>query len=257
MFKVITWNVNSVNARLERVLGVLKRHQPDVLSLQELKCVEDKFPLQSIKDLGYECAIFGQKTYNGVAIISKHPIKLIHKGFQDGVEDDAARFITARIKNISLMSAYIPNGQEVGSEKYNYKLKWLKRLRTYLDTHFSDEKDLLLMGDFNVAPEEMDVHDPEKWIGKVLFSKKEKLALKEIIEFGLVDLFRQKHPEPGYYTWWDYRAGAFPRNNGLRIDFIFATKQISQKCTSCHIDREERKGEKPSDHAPVVAELEI
>ncbi len=256
MFKVATWNVNSVKARLERLLNFLERAKPDVVCLQELKCIEEQFPFEPLKAAGYSVAAFGQKSYNGVALLSRHPITDVVRGFGDGDEDVAARFVGGTIKGIRIFSAYIPNGQAVGSEKYEYKLKWLKRLSQYLATHADKTKPLLLMGDFNVAPEDRDVHDPKAWEGMILFSEPEKAALRKVCEFGLQDTFRRHHPEPGLYSWWDYRMLSFPKNKGLRIDFILATQPAMEVCTAASIDREERKGQTPSDHAPVIAEFD-
>lgn len=251
--KVVTWNVNSVKARLERVVNYLRRTHPDVVCLQELKGIAENFPHLAFSDLGYTASVFGQKTYNGVAILSKEKPTEIVRGFADDVVDPAARFIKARFGEWLIASAYIPNGQAVGTEKYAYKLDWLKRFRNHLDKHHSPSEKIILTGDFNVAPEDIDVHDPERWRGKILFSDPEKQALKELCAFGLFDTFRKHHKEGNHFTWWDYRTLSFPRNDGLRIDFILATKKAMELCSSAGIDREERKGNLPSDHAPVFA----
>lgn len=243
--------------RLERVLAFLERHAPDVLCLQELKCIDDKFPVEAIRTAGYHAAFYGQKTYNGVAILSKKEPTKVVKGFGDGVDDPAARFICAEIDGVNVISGYIPNGQEVGSPAFKYKLEWLGRLRRYLETHFQPSEKLVLVGDFNVAPEDRDVHDPDAWRGQVLFSEPEKAALENLVNFGLVDTYRIFHSEGGRYSWWDYRELGFPLNKGLRIDFIFATPPLSKRCKSSEIDRDERKGTKPSDHAPVISEFDI
>lgn len=257
MRKVVTWNVNSVNSRLERLLKFLKRESPDLVCLQELKCLEEKFPFDAIKGAGYEAAVFGQKTYNGVAILSKRPLTQVHKGFVDGVEDPAARFILAKDEDLWVASAYIPNGQAVGAEAYTYKLKWFERMENFLKKRFTPDDRLVVGGDFNVAPEDRDVHSPAEWEGSILFSEPEKAALKSLIHFGLVDTFRLHYQDKGLYSWWDYRALAFPFNKGLRIDFLLATKALAAHCTSAAIDREERKGEKPSDHAPCIATFSV
>jgi len=254
-FRVISWNVNSVNVRLERLQRLLTRHAPDVVCLQELKCLEEKFPSEEIKTAGYHFAVFGQKTYNGVAILSRTPLENVQVGFSDGVDDAAARFIVAKTSGVHVASVYVPNGQSVGTEAFAYKLQWLQRLRQFLDNRFNSGDPVILGGDFNIAPEERDVHDPAAWEGQVLFSEPERNALSAVREFGLEDTFRLHHSEKGLYSWWDYRQLAFPFNKGLRIDFIFATPSLAKRCVSAEIDRDERKGEKPSDHAPVIAEF--
>ena len=255
--KIATWNVNSIKARIERLAAFLEREKPDVLCLQELKCVEEMFPLPAIHALGYHAAISGQKTYNGVALVTKKPVKDVERGFGDDSPDTAARHIAATIDGIRVMSVYVPNGQSVGSDKYEYKLDWMKRFRKYLDKNHTPKDKLVIAGDFNVAPEDRDVYNPEAWRDSVLFSEPEKKALRKIAEFGLEDAFRLHHDEAGAYTWWDYRMLAFPKGRGLRIDHILLTKGLAKKCTSTRIDRDERKGKLPSDHAPLIAELNV
>lgn len=252
--RVVTWNVNSVKARLERLLNFLERRNPDVLFLQELKVTDDNFPYEPIGNLGYSATVYGQKTYNGVAILSKIAPKDIVKGFGDG--DPQSRFVGATIGKVRCYSAYIPNGQAVGSEKYAYKLEWLRKMRAYFETHHEPSDPILLGGDFNVAPEDRDVHDPTAWRGQILFSDPEKAGLKNVLDFGFSDTFRKFHSAAGHFSWWDYRMLGFAKNRGLRIDFIFATQELLASCRSASIDRDERKGELPSDHAPVVAEFE-
>ncbi len=252
--KLATWNVNSIRAREERLLAWLASHQPDVLCLQELKVVEAAFPYEALRGAGYHAAVHGQKTYNGVAILSRVPAEDVTRGFGDGGDDAHSRLISARISGVRVLCAYFPNGSEVGSDKWRYKLEWMKRLRGYLDR--SDPKQpLTLCGDFNVAPEARDVHDPQAWEASVLFHPEARAALASIRAWGLVDTFRIHHPEPGRFSWWDYRMLAFPKNNGLRIDHIFATEVLAKSCTAAAIDREQRKGKQPSDHAPVLAEF--
>ncbi len=255
--KVVSWNVNSVNARLDRLIAFLKERSPDVVCLQELKCEDPKFPSEVIERLGYYCTAYGQKTYNGVAVLSKEPPLSVVKSFHDADEDPSARFLSVQLPKLTVLCAYIPNGQEVGSEPYFYKLKWLGRLRAYLDSHHQPQQSLLLSGDFNVAPEDRDVHDPALWQGKLLCSDPERKALRQVVSFGLQDTLRLHHPEAGLYSWWDYRQLSFPRNQGLRIDFVFCTEPLAKSCVNAYIDRDYRKGEKPSDHAPVVAEFTI
>ncbi len=254
--KIATWNVNSVKARLTRLLAFLEREQPDALCLQELKCEADKFPWDAVREAGYQAVALGQKTYNGVAILAKTPLIDVREGFGDESTDTQARCLSAMVDGVRVVNVYVPNGQEVGTEKYIYKLQWYERLLKYFGTYSRDEK-LVLCGDFNVAPEDRDVYDPEAWRGKVLCSDLERAALTKICQWGLTDTFRKHHTKPGLYSWWDYRAGGFPRNLGLRIDFVLATALLAEVCVASRIDRDERKGELPSDHAPVISEFEL
>jgi exodeoxyribonuclease-3 len=244
--KVATWNVNSVRTRLERVLRFLEREEPDVLCLQELKAQEEAFPFEALLQAGYRAAVHGQKTYNGVAILTRLKLGQIERGFGDHVEDSQARVIASFVNDVRVLSVYVPNGSQVGSEKYNYKLDWMRRLRAYLDRSCDPSEPLLLCGDFNVAPEDRDAANPEDWKDSVLCREDVRAALDEIMDWGLVDTFRKHHPEGGHYTWWDYRRLAFPRNDGLRIDHILASQGLAAT-----IDRDERKGKQPSDHAPL------
>lgn len=250
------WNVNSINTRLERLTGFLTRVQPDVLCLQELKCLDEKFPQEELEHIGYHTAFFGQKTYNGVAILSRQPLTDVVRGFLDR-DDGQSRFISAGVAGIRVMSAYIPNGKMVGSEAYEYKLDWFMRLRTYLDTHYRPDEPIALCGDFNVAPTDLDVHSPDAHRGQILFSEQEKAALKHVIDFGFYDTLREKYPQDRIYSWWDYRQLAFPKNHGWRIDFVLATQPLMAGLKRAWVEREERKGEKPSDHAPVLAEFDL
>lgn len=250
---VATWNVNSIRARHDRLLSWLDRRRPDVVCLQELKVEEARYPFEELRALGYESAVSAQKTYNGVAILSRHPLDAVVCGLGDGVEDPQARLVAATVQGVRVVSAYVPNGQVVGSEKWLYKLAWLERLRGWLDRHARPDQPLVLAGDFNVAPTPLDVHDPAAWEGEVLFHPLARAALERVTGFGLVDTFRRMHPDkPGVYTWWDYRLLGFPKNRGLRIDHIFATPPLAERCSGSLIDREERKGTTPSDHAPVL-----
>jgi exodeoxyribonuclease III len=251
--KIATWNVNSVRARLDRLLAWLQRTQPDIVCLQELKAREEAFPYDAIREAGYHAAVYGQRTFNGVGILSRIEPQNVQQGMNDDAEDSHARFITARVGEIQVVSAYVPNGQVVGSEQYAYKLDWLRRLRAFLEKHFTPQTPLAVCGDFNVARDERDVADPAAWEESVLYHPTSRAALDELLSWGLVDLHRQQHPDGRLYSWWDYRMLAFPKNDGLRLDYIFATAPLAARCTSAEIDRQERKGEKPSDHAPVVA----
>ncbi len=254
--RVATWNVNSVNARLDRLIAFLARWQPDIVALQELKCIDEKFPLAAIQNAGYQAAVFGQKTYNGVAILYKdlNPQEII-RSFGDEHDDPMARVITARFDKLDFISAYIPNGKEVGAPQYEYKLQWLQRLRRFLDKNLAGDRPLIIGGDYNVAPTDADVHDPKLWEEKILCSTPERQALEQVCAFGLTDLFRHAHPDERAFSWWDYRALGFQMNKGLRIDMLLATMPVVQMCHNVWIDRDERKGEKPSDHAPVLADV--
>jgi exodeoxyribonuclease III len=255
--KLATWNVNSVRAREERLLRWLGAHQPDVLCLQELKVTEESFPLLAIRSLGYHAAVHGQKTYNGVAVLSRSEPEAVERGFGDGGDDSHARLVATRVGDVHVVSAYVPNGQEVGSEKWAHKLDWLGRLRAWLDRRFARTDLVALCGDFNVAPEARDVHDPAEWERSVLFHPEARAALEHVRAWGLVDALRLHHEAPGLYTWWDYRMLAFPRNRGLRIDHVLLSQPLAARCRSATIDRNERKGKLPSDHAPVVVELDV
>lgn len=265
--KIVTWNVNSILQRLDRALSFLHREQPDFLCLQELKGADEKFPLAAIEAAGYRAAIFGQKGYNGVAILTRiesgFETMAVQKNFADTVEDSAARFLalTAKVPGmkapLTVMSAYIPNGQSVGSDKYIYKLEWFQRLKKYLEKHHSPADLLALVGDFNVAPTDLDVYDPIAWREKIHTSTRERQGLHQVTTFGLVDTFRHLYPDEPGYSWWDYRQLSFQQNRGLRIDLIYATKALAEHCKQVRVDRDERKGEKPSDHAPVIAEFEF
>lgn len=255
--KIVTWNVNSIRARQERLMAYLASAQPDVLCLQELKCVDDGMPIAELEAAGYQCACFGQKTYNGVAILSKTPVTDVVRGFGDGVEDPQARFVGDTVNGVRVFSVYAPNGQEVGSDAYKYKLEWYRRLRRFLDKNHKPSELIALCGDWNIAPDPIDVHDPVAWEGQTLFSGPERDALKTLMGFGLVDTWRKHHPDEQKFSWWDYRMLAFPKNKGLRIDHVLATEPLAKKSTASEIDREARKGKQPSDHAPVWTEFAV
>jgi exodeoxyribonuclease III len=251
--KIASWNINSVRARVERLLAWLQAAQPDVLFLQELKCTDDQFPHAEVKGLGYCCEVFGQKTYNGVAVISKLPAQDVARGLADGVDDDQARIIWGTFGGVRMCGLYAPNGQEVGSPAYAYKLEWYARLTKWIARH---QGELLLCGDFNVAPGDLDVWDPRYFADKTLFTPPERDALEKLrASLDLVDAYRKHHAEGGKFSWWDYRLLAFPKNHGLRIDHFLLTPGLADRCTAAEIDREARKGKQPSDHAPVWIEL--
>lgn len=254
--KVVTWNLNSVRAREERLLRWLSRESPDVVCLQETKVTDDRFPHDAVKERGYHAAVHGQKTYNGVAILSREPIADVRTGFDDRVDDPQARCISGTIRGIRFISVYVPNGDKVESDKYAYKREWLERLLVYLGRTRVPDTPLLISGDFNIAPDEADTSDPEFWQGTVLFNPEMTEVMTRLLDWGLRDVVRMHNPEPGLYSWWDYRQLAFARNQGLRIDHILATPELASRSTSAGVDRDERKGSKPSDHAPVTAELD-
>jgi exodeoxyribonuclease III len=255
--KIATWNVNSIIARLPLVTRWLEKEKPDVLCIQETKCSDDKFPLLELKSAGYDCVLHGQQSYNGVAIVSRGGCASISRGFPEDNAESHARLVTAEIGGIRIIDVYVPNGQVVGSDKYQFKLKWMNRLRELLDQNYDPHSPVLLCGDFNVAPEERDVHNPQLWQNRILFSEPEKAALQHIKDWGFTDTFRMHTEEGGHYSWWDYRAGGFRRNLGLRIDHIWVSAPLAQRNTKCWIDKETRSWERPSDHAPVVAEFEM
>jgi exodeoxyribonuclease-3 len=254
--KLATWNVNSIRARKDRVGAWLDRHRPDVLCMQETKVEDDGFPAEVFTAAGYELALHGQKSYNGVAIASRLPMTEVTRGLDDGTDDDQSRLIAATIGGVRVISAYFPNGEAVTSPKYAYKLAWIARLRGWLDRRGDTAAKLALCGDFNVMPEDRDCWNPTAWAGKALFSEPERAALREIAAWGLHDAFRKHHAETGLYSYFDYMGVALFKNQGLRIDHVYVTKALYDACTSCEIDREARKGQNASDHAPVIATFE-
>jgi exodeoxyribonuclease-3 len=257
MLTIATWNVNSIRARRERLLRWLDSREPGVVCLQELKVRDEDFPFEVLREAGYHAAVVGQKTYNGVAVLTREEPEHVQRGLGDGVDDPQARFVAVRVAGIDVVSVYVPNGGELDSEKCAYKLEWTRRLRAWLDGHHAPTDRLALCGDFNVAPEVRDVANPEAWEESVLFHPEMRAALEHVRDFGLVDTFRLHHEEEGLYSWWDYRMLAFPRNQGLRIDHILASPPLAERCVDAWIDRQERKGKQPSDHAPVVAVFDI
>lgn len=252
--KIATWNVNSLNVRLEHVLQWLQSAQPDVLALQETKITDDKFPLEAIQAAGYQAIYSGQKTYNGVAILCKDTANDIATDFP-GLQDPQRRILAATIDGVRVINLYVPNGSSVGSDKYIYKLEWLSHLDDYVEEQLEQHDKLVILGDFNIAPADIDVHDPIAWQDDVLCSKKERAALQRIIDQDMVDLFRH-YTEQQAFSWWDYRQGAFQRNLGLRIDLILANQAYAKQCSKVTIDKQPRTWERPSDHTPVMAEFE-
>jgi len=255
--KIATWNVKSIAVRLQHTLDWVQTNRPDVLCLQEIKCTDDRFPAAPFQELGYQIQTFGQPTYNGVATLSLHPFDQVQKGFPGDAPDAQRRLLMTEIAGVKVINVYIPNGSEVGSEKYFYKLDWLSKLRAYLDSSLTPSDPVVLCGDFNIAPEDRDVHDPILWYGKILCSPPEREALQNIAAWGLADVFRKHHAEPGLFSWWDYRGGGFRRNQGLRIDHLWATAALAQTSRDCLIDTAPRKLDRPSDHAPVFADFEL
>ena len=256
--RIATWNVNSVKARQARLLKWLRDYRPDALCLQETKTLEETYPADAVRDEGYDSAVFGQRTYNGVALLSPHPVTEVTRGTGDG--DPQARLIGGTVRGVTVYSAYFPNGRTVGSESYDYKLAWMGRLLELLETRHDPRDALVLTGDFNVAPDDQDAANPEKWAASVLCHADARAALERIRNWGLVDVVRKHNPQGGVYSWWDYRRLAFPRNDGLRIDHIFATLPVAEASTAAWVDRDQRKGPKhdtPSDHAPVVADFDL
>jgi len=252
--KIATWNVNSLKVRLPHLLDWLVRQVPDVVCLQETKLEDANFPEAQIESAGYRCAFAGQKTYNGVAILSRIPLEDVQRGIP-GFEDAQQRVVSATVAGTRVVCAYVPNGQSVGSEKYEYKLKWLAAFEAWLREELARHSRVVALGDYNVAPEDRDVHDPKAWEGQVLCSEPERRAFQRLIELGFKDGFRLFDQPEKSFTWWDYRMGAFRRNLGLRIDHILLSPELATVCAGCVIDREPRTLERPSDHAPVIAEI--
>ena len=252
--KIATWNVNSLKVRLPHLLTWLEANPVDVLCIQETKLTDDKFPLAEINAAGYQVVFTGQKTYNGVAILSKHPIEDVQKG-NPHFEDEQQRLIAATIAGMRIICAYVVNGQEIGSDKFAYKMAWLAGLREWVAEEMRSHPQLAVLGDYNIAPEAGDVHDPAEWENHIHFTPPEREAMQELVKLGLQDAFRLFEQPEKQYSWWDYRQMAFRRNRGLRIDHILLSDTLAKRCTACHIDRETRKWEQPSDHAPVVATL--
>ena len=255
--KLVTWNVNSLNVRLPRLLAWLDANAPDVVCLQETKLEDDRFPHAELDAAGYRAHVFGQKTYNGVAILVRKPLEAT--GIVTGLDtfEDQKRLICATVAGVRIVCAYVPNGEVIGSEKFAYKLAWCKALTSALRTALAAHPRLVFAGDMNIAPQTQDVHDPGPWENTVHFTPPEREVFREWLALGLADSFRLFDQPPNTFSWWDYRKLSFPKNKGLRIDHVLLSATLSKHCTSCTIDRAMRKGEKPSDHVPVVAELAL
>jgi exodeoxyribonuclease-3 len=252
--KIASWNVNSLKVRLPHVLDWLARVQPDALCLQELKLEDKNFPAAELQAAGYHSAYSGQKTYNGVAILSRTPPEAATMGIPE-FADEQKRVISATVAGVRLVCAYFPNGQSLESDKYLYKLKWMSALTAWLKEELAQHPNLALLGDYNIAPEDRDVHDPKAWEGQNLVSEPEREAFRGLVAIGLTDAFRMFEQAPGTFTWWDYRMNAFKRKLGMRIDHILLSAALKDKCTAATVDVEPRKLERPSDHAPVTVEL--
>ena len=255
--RVVSWNINSLRKRQERLVTWLVATQPKIVCLQETKCTDEQFPEMDLRAAGYYSAFHGQKSYNGVAILCKEQLRDVRLSLCDEEDDPQARVIAATVGTIRVYSVYAPNGQAVGSPAYDYKLKWYRRLQNCLRQEQAAGCELVVCGDYNVAPADEDVHDPDLWRGAIMCSEGERAAFQRVCGLGLADTLRLHHTEPGLFSWWDYRMLSFPKNRGLRIDAILASNSLGPKCTNAGIEREMRKGKEPSDHAPVWAEFTL
>lgn len=252
--RIASWNVNSLNVRLPHVERWCASARPDIVALQETKLEDAKFPVAALEAAGYHAAFSGQKTYNGVAILAKQPISDVVHGI-DGFDDPQRRILSATVGNVRIVNLYVVNGQSVGSEKFAYKLDWLARVATFLGEEIRRHPRLVVMGDFNIAPDDRDVHDPDAWREQVLCSTPERDALLRLLDIGLIDSFRLFNDAPGHYSWWDYRQGAFRRNLGLRIDLVLVAEALRDACIAAAIDRDPRTWERASDHTPVTVDI--
>jgi exodeoxyribonuclease-3 len=254
--KIASWNVNSLRVRLPQVIDWLKTEQPDVLALQETKTTDDQFPAEAFDEIGYHVSYSGQKTYNGVAIISKQAVDDIVTDIPE-LDDPQRRIMAATYGQVRILDLYVVNGSEVGSDKYDYKLDWLEKVRNFIEQDKTQHEHYVVLGDFNIAPDDRDVHNPKSWHERILCSTPERNALNAILDLGFKDSFRLFDQEEKVFSWWDYRGGGFDQNMGLRIDLILSCDMLSGKCRSSIVDVEPRKLERPSDHAPVVAEFSV
>ena len=254
--KLASWNVNSLKVRLPQVIDWLQTNQPDILCLQETKLTDENFPHDQIAETGYQSIYIGQKTYNGVAILSNQPGQDVITAIPD-FEDEQKRIIAATFGELRVICIYVPNGEMIGSAKFDYKMRWLPALTAWLTEELKIHPKLAVLGDYNIAPDDRDVYDPQNWEGKVLCSQFERDAFNALLQIGFVDSFRLFDQPEKTYSWWDYRMLAFRRNRGLRIDHILLSKALANHCTACRVDKAPRKLERPSDHAPVIAELSI
>jgi exodeoxyribonuclease-3 len=255
--KIASFNVNSIRARLPIITQWMQQNKPDVLCLQETKVQDKDFPAETFEQIGYNCTFKGQKSYNGVALFTPHKIHDLSFGLDDEPKDEP-RLITAKIKNLNIVNTYVPQGFEPDSEKFQYKLQWFDRLLKLFKARFKPTDLLVWLGDLNIAPQPLDLYDPEGLLGSVCYHPDVHKALKKVMEWGFVDVFRKHCDEPGQYTFWDYRLpNAFKRNLGWRLDHIMATEPAAKKSTACYIDKEPRVQERPSDHTPIIAEFDL
>jgi exodeoxyribonuclease III len=259
--KIATWNVNSIKVRLDTALAWLKEAKPDVVALQEIKCTDENFPAEPFEALGYNCAVHGQKTYNGVAILSKRPLEDVTPRLPGGDGDDHSRYLEAVVGGkkgvLRIASIYAPNGNPVGTDKFAYKLAWLERLYAHARRLLANEEPVALIGDYNIIPEDRDCHDPKAWVRDALFQPESQAALRKIENLGYTDAFRARNQASGQYTFWDYQGGAWRKNLGIRIDHILLSPQGLDRLGKASIDKDMREGDKPSDHVPVWCELDI
>ena len=262
---IATWNVNSVRTRISQIKNWIKHANPDILCLQETKVIDDDFPKKPFEDLGYQVIVNGQKSYNGVAIISRFKIENVNKGFisetagesTTGKFNQQKRLISAFIEGLKIINVYVPNGSSINSDKFDYKIKWLNHLSSFLDEQIREDDLVCLVGDFNIAPCEVDIHSPQKYEGGIMASKMEREALNNVLKGRFIDSFRIFEKNTGHWSWWDYRNNAYELNKGWRIDHIYISKNLSSKLKSCVIERNQRENLQPSDHAPVLINLEI
>lgn len=257
--KIATWNINSIKSRLQHVLNWSERNRPDVLCLQETKCADDKFPKKKLRAAGFEHqAYFGETAYHGVATLSRFPIQDLQKNFPDDDESSQRRLLSSTINGIRIVNVYAPHGTKLGTERYQFKLDWLQRLRSYFDTNFDTSEGVLLCGDLNVAPHELDVWKIALWKNKLHFTKAERESIRHLKQWGFIDVFRQINGDIKEFSWWDYfHPHSFEWDKGLRLDHIWTSPPLSERCTDCWIDKAPRALDHPSDHAPVVAEFRI
>lgn len=256
MLRIASWNVNSLNVRLPHVLAWCEAARPDVLALQETKLTDDRFPVDELLASGYHSVYSGQKTYNGVAVLSREPATDMVTDI-DGLDDPQRRILAATIGDLRIIDLYVVNGSEVGSEKFAYKLHWLEQVTRWIKAEAQKFDKLIVLGDFNIAPDDRDVHDPESWREKILCSTPEREALQRMFDLGLSDTFRLFEQEEKIWSWWDYRMAAFRRNMGLRIDLVLASAAMADICSAAYIDKEPRRQDRPSDHTPVIAEFDL
>ena len=254
--RIATWNVNSLRVRLPQLLEWLSTSAPEIVALQETKLSDDTFPAKELLAAGYHSVWAGQKTYNGVAILARTELSNVVRDMP-GYDDPQRRVLAATVDSVRVIDLYVPNGQSVDSDKFHYKLGWLRALRNWLRHELAAQQRLVVLGDFNIAPEDRDVHDPAAWVGSVHVSPEEREALRDTLALGLVDVFRKFDQPPRSFSWWDYRAGAFRRNHGLRIDLLLASAKLAERCTACAIDPGPRRAERASDHTPVIGTFDI